>query len=56
MADNKMEAIIEYLSNRTEQYAPTVREIASAIRMTEEAEKHKHEFLVATLIQDPIGD
>jgi DNA-binding IclR family transcriptional regulator len=40
MADNKMESILKYLSNRTEQYAPTVREIASAIGMSVEPTHH----------------
>lgn len=40
MADNKLQSIIDYLSNRTEQYAPTVREIASAIGMSVEPTHH----------------
>ena len=40
MADNKMEEILEYLRNRKVQYAPTVREIASAIGMSIEPTHH----------------
>ncbi|MDF2501188.1 MAG: LexA binding domain [Anaerosporomusa subterranea] len=40
MPDNKMKAILEYLSNRTEQYTPTVCEIASAIGVSVESTHH----------------